>query len=55
MKLTIAHSGDRRDANALEISELKSSNQKLRSLLDEVGLEMAYYKAETKRYKIFID
>ena len=41
---------DRRDGSALmEIAELKSSNQKLRALLDEVGLKMAYYKAEAKR------
>lgn len=39
-----------RDASALmEIADLKSSNQNLRALLDEVGLKMAYYKAEAKR------
>ena len=41
---------DIRDASALiEIAELKSSNQMLRALLDEVGLKMAFYKAEAKR------
>ena len=33
----------------MEIADLKLSNQKLRALLDEVGLKMAYYKAEAKR------
>ena len=34
----------------LEITELKSTNQKLRALLDDLGMEVAYYKAEAKRY-----
>jgi hypothetical protein len=34
----------------LEITELKSTNQKLRALVDDLGMEVAYYKAEAKRY-----